>query len=569
MSRSGQRHSTTPREGGARGHAGRGLRSAVCSAGLLFVLAASGCVGPFAGDDSRSLVVPQERLREIETLKLTPAPKGDEGPTSTPSAPDVPPKQLDLTIEQCRAMALANNLGLRVQLISPTIAGFTVSEAEARFEALLFANANLSRTDTPTATTLSGSQTETRSGDVGVQLPLRTGGSITLDVPMNRLKTDNAFSTLNPASTAAFSASLSQPLLRGGGVRTNTHAIRVAAYEQQATEARTKLEVIRVIAAVDRVYWRLFATRQALLVRKQEHDLAQAQLERARRQVAAGAVAEVEVVRAESGVADRLEGIIIAENNVRDRQRDLKRIINQPGLDMLSPTILLPATPPTAERYALSPKRLADAAVANRMEMLELELQLAQDLSTIDFERNAALPLVTLSYTYNVNGLGADMGDAFDLLGEKRFEDHRLGLQVQVPLGNEAARNRVRRAVAARLQRLATRRQRRLQIRQEVFNAVDQLEANWQRVVASQQRTVLSKRSFDAEVRQYGTGASTSTDVLDAQTRLADAQAAEIRALTEFQIAQVDLAFATGTLLGAAKVRWTPSTGEQEAEDQP
>jgi hypothetical protein len=28
--------------------------------------------------------------------------------------------------------------------------------------------------------------------------------------------------------------------------------------------------------------------------------------------------------------------------------------------------------------------------------------------------------------------------------------------------------------------------------------------------------------------------------------------------LTEYQIAQVDLAFATGTLLGAAKVSWEP-----------
>ena len=34
---------------------------------------------------------------------------------------------------------------------------------------------------------------------------------------------------------------------------------------------------------------------------------------------------------------------------------------------------------------------------------------------------------------------------------------------------------------------------------------------------------------------------------------------AEIRALAEYQIAQVDLAFATGMLLGASKVRWEPA----------
>ncbi len=51
----------------------------------------------------------------------------------------------------------------------------------------------------------------------------------------------------------------------------------------------------------------------------------------------------------------------------------------------------------------------------------------------------------------------------------------------------------------------------------------------------------------------------TSTDVLDAATRLAEAQLAEIQAVVDYQIAQVDLAAATGTLLGAAKVTWEPS----------
>ena len=63
-----------------------------------------------------------------------------------------------------------------------------------------------------------------------------------------------------------------------------------------------------------------------------------------------------------------------------------------------------------------------------------------------------------------------------------------------------------------------------------------------------------------------------STDVLDAATKLADSQSAEIRALTDHQISQVDLAFATGTLLGADKVAWAPverpaMDGEDPAEE--
>jgi outer membrane protein TolC len=205
-------------------------------------------------------------------------------------------------------------------------------------------------------------------------------------------------------------------------------------------------------------------------------------------------------------------------------------------------------------------------AVENRMEMLELELQIAEDMSTIDYMHNQALPLVTMDYTYNVNGLGPTESDSFDLLYDKRFEDHRLGLQLLVPLGNEAAKSRLHQAFYQRRQRLATRENRAAVIELEVLNAVDQLEANWQRILASRQRTILDGRLFEAEKRQFELGLGTSTDVLEAQTNFADAQSAEILALAEYQIALVDLAYATGTLLGSAKVQWEPIVPESGAK---
>ena len=104
--------------------------------------------------------------------------------------------------------------------------------------------------------------------------------------------------------------------------------------------------------------------------------------------------------------------------------------------------------------------------------------------------------------------------------------------------------------------RRATRENRRAQIEQEVLNAVSGLEANWQRILAGQQNTVLAGRLYEAEKRQFTQGLRTSTDVLNAQASLANAQSTEISALTDYQIALVDLAYATGTLLGASNIEW-------------
>ncbi len=521
----------------------------------LFTL--QGCAGPFSDDPRLGMSVPREKLRVIEPMQLQPA--DDPGDTTDTPEPQPPPAQMQLTVEDCRLMVMANNLDLQAELLGPTIAGQSITEEQARFESLFFASANLNKTDTPTATTLSGSQTESTGSEFGVDVPLRTGGSLRVSLPSNRFKTDNQFATLNPSYSADLAVSLSQNLLRNAGTKTNSHGIRIAHYQSQAAQARAKLEVIRVIALADRVYWRLYAARQELEVRKQQHELANVQLQRAKRLLESGANAEIEVTRAEAGVADGLEAIILAENNLRDQERELKRILNKPGLTMSSPTVMIPVTPPDPVRYEIEPRTLVDASMDGRMELLELELQLAQDASTVDFQRNQALPLAVLDYTYTSNGLGSSYGGAFQQVEDRDFEDQRVSVRIEVPLGNQAAKSRLRRAILTRLQRSATRELRRAQIEQEVLNAVDQLEANWQRIMANRQRAILAGRTLAAEQRHFDLGLNTSTDVLDAQARLADAQSAEARSLADYQIAQIDLDFATGTVLGAANIHWEPS----------
>jgi outer membrane protein TolC len=199
--------------------------------------------------------------------------------------------------------------------------------------------------------------------------------------------------------------------------------------------------------------------------------------------------------------------------------------------------------------------------------MLELELQLAADLSTIDFQKNQALPLFTLDYQYTIAGLGETFQRAHDVLWNNNFESWFVGVNGQIPIGNEAAKARVQQAILVRLQRLSTKEARSLAIRQEVLDAVDNTQSAWQRILASRQSSIAAGRTLDAERRQFELGARTSTDVLDAATRLAEAQLAEIRALADYQIAQVDLSFATGTLLGATQVEWQPRDPRDESPE--
>jgi outer membrane protein TolC len=232
--------------------------------------------------------------------------------------------------------------------------------------------------------------------------------------------------------------------------------------------------------------------------------------------------------------------------------------MNIPGLGVDSATAIKPTSSPNPIEYEFDADVLADVAVEQRMEMLELELRLIQDAINIDSADNQLLPLLDLNASYQINGLGDSLGDAFGQLRDNRFEDWSVGVTAQVPLGNKAAKSRYRRAVLSRMQRLSTRQARELAIRREVYDAVDTIEQSWRRILAARQSVILNTRTLEAEQRQFDVGVRTSTDVLDAAAALASAQSAEARALTDYQIAQVDLAAATGTLLGADRIRWEP-----------
>lgn len=529
------------------------------------VVCLGGCANPLFSDSSDyGRVLAVERLRSVEALDMgayaSTEPEPDRRPTPEEIRERLAGKEsVELSLPACRAAALAGNLDLRVALIDPTIANATLSAEEAAFEAFLFVNARWVNTDSPTASTLTSAQQDFRSLEPGVTIPLRTGGTATISAPFTRNKTNNSFATLNPSYTADLQVSLSQPLLRSAGRFSATQAIRVASYNRQISEAQTTLAIIAQISAVDQAYWRVYQARKELDVRQQQYELAMDQLGRAERLVKAGRVAEVEVIRAEAGVAQRLEAIIVAHSAVLTRQRELKRRIALPGLEVGTTTMVIPTTQPDPIRYDLDAAVLADAAVVQRMEMLELELRLLADAANIRVRERDLLPLLNADFTYRLNGLSDDVSGALDQAVDNDFEDWSVGLRAEIPLGNDAAEARLRGAVFNRLRRLATRAARDQTIRQEVHDAVDRMGSDWQRVLAARQSVVLNARALTAEENQFAQQRSTSTDVLIAASQLADAQLAEISAIVDYQLDQVELARATGSLLGASRVRWEPT----------
>lgn len=536
--------------------------------GLGVAAALAGCQGGPLGQSEKDYDrrVSVARLRTINALALdqhsqsTRAPVPVTDPAGLAAARDrfLGADRIELSVEEARAAALENNLDLTVSLIAPSIDSERINEEQGRFDALLFANARYIDQDDAAVLQTESNQAKTWFINPGLRVPLRTGGQAEIRTPISRAETDNRFQPLNPAYTSDIELSLSHNLLRGAGRRANTLGIRVADLSRQQSEARAKLEIITQLANADRAYWRLYAARQALDVRARQFDLAEEQLARAERRFKAGSVAEVEVARAQSGLADRVRDIVVAQNSVLLAQRELKLRINMPGLDVGSPQHVITMSDPVPLYYDLDGETLAREAMDGRMELLELELQIATDEATEAVRRNEALPLVTADFLYRINGLGGEFDDSVELALENQFEDWQFGLNAEIPIANTQRKAAIEQAVLTRLQRLASREARRQAVRQQVLDAVDNIDSGWQQILAARQAVALNERTLRAEQSLFENGRSTTTDVLNADTRLADARLRDIQAVVDYQIAQIDLAVATGTLLGASGIDWAP-----------
>jgi outer membrane protein TolC len=516
---------------------------------IALVVLAAGCgLVTGCGRDVASYLPPAELVSRVAPLELSPA--TDE--TTTRPA-DAGFRVVPLTLAEARAVALENNPDLRVARIAPETAAAELAAEQALYDTVFSLDAAFTKIDAPTALTINANQSDDLRITPAVTQVLPTGGSIRAEFFANRLETSNPFATLNPSYETDARFTLVQPLGAGFGTDATEQRLRVAAAGYGISLARQKLAVLDTLAQVERSYWRLYAARRAVVVRREQVELATRQFERAQRRFGAGAAAEIEVVRARSGLADAREFLIEADAAAETAQRRLKQLVNaspDSPLALGGNGAIVPTTEPDPIRYALDGDRLAGLAEGQRMEMLEARLRIVEQNANVLAANNAYNPRVDLRYTYAVNGLAGDFGDSIDVLDDVDFEDHIVGVNVEFPIGLRATRERYRAALTRRLERLATLESRRLLIRREVLDAAADLDSSFARIAANRERVTAAARLLEAEVRQFERGTRTSTEVLEAQTNLSAARLSLTQALADYETARTDLAAATGTTLG-------------------
>jgi outer membrane protein TolC len=423
-------------------------------------------------------------------------------------------------------------------------------------------NASFStRNSNPLVTGLLATQANTASVGINYAQGFATGTQLSVGLNSARSASSLCVSlpslcTLNPALTSSLRATVTQPLLAGFGIGTNTRNIRIAKNNREISDVAFRQQVISTVSQIQNIYWDLVSAYEDVKAKERALALAERLLGDNRKQVEIGTLAPIEVVRAQSQSAASSQDLIVSQTNLQLQQLLMINAITRNMGDQTIATVPVIPTDtmdlPQAEPVAPIQDMIADA-LAHRPELAESQIDLTNRDITKKAARNALLPTLNLVGWYGGSAVGGNPLSGYsDVLGDTfngSSPDKGIGLQLNIPIRNRSAQaDQVRselefRQAQMRLQQLQN------QIRIDVRNAQFAVTQNRARVEAAIKGRELAQQSLDAEQKKYALGASTTYNVLQMQRDLATGESSLVAAKTAYEKSKVALDQSTGLTL--------------------
>jgi outer membrane protein TolC len=215
---------------------------------------------------------------------------------------------------------------------------------------------------------------------------------------------------------------------------------------------------------------------------------------------------------------------------------------------------------PQGELLTVNNATALEEALERRPELLAWQQSLAVDDTNIRLAHNQLLPDLELEAFYQGSGVGGNLNvggvmtrgglmTSLNQLFNFGFPGYGATLTLNLPIKNRGAQAGLGTALVNRHRDLYSAQQAREQIKQEVANAVHQLEQAKLSIAAGRTALDLAQKTLDAEHRKAQLGAENVFFELDAQTKLATAEAALLESEVDYQTAIATLHTVTGSLL--------------------
>ncbi|MBI4875574.1 MAG: TolC family protein [Acidobacteria bacterium] len=398
------------------------------------------------------------------------------------------------------------------------------------------------------------------SAGAGLRQSFASGAQVGLSFDNLRQTTNSLRSAYSPYSASALSLTLTQPLLRGFGLRVNRRYQRMAGNERKILDLLFRQQLINTVYGVSRLYFDFVALAEDLKVKQETLALSEKLFADTKAHVEEGTLASVELARANAQVFSARLDLERSRALAEEQQAILKNVLNSRVSAEIVPTT--PLEP--GERPAAKLEELFELALRNRADLAQAALQLANSEIGLEGARNAVKPQLDLVLSAQNNALAGQAnplaanvdpthlggyGSALAQVFGRNFPTYAAGIQFDLPLRNrlaeaDLARDRIQvRQTAVRVRQLQN--QARLEV-EDAYIALGRARAAYDAAVQARR---FQEESFQTEQAKFEVGASTSYLVIQFQSQVAQARSAEVAARGAVVKARAALARATGAIL--------------------
>jgi outer membrane protein len=455
---------------------------------------------------------------------------------------------LAVTLTEAVLLALENNRSLAVQRLQPDILKTFENEAQAGFDPLLSAE-GLLRRDVGRRQTGAGELVshirDEYQGIIVLQQFFPTGTRVALEAT-SALSDSNQYDRASAASRVGLA--VDQALLRGFGASVNLAELRKARLQTDISLYELSGFSQALIAEVERAYWDLaLAVRQVEIV-QESLEVALQQLSETETMITVGTLPESELPAVQAQVAEQQQSLIDVKSRVGTERLRLLRLLNPPGDNLWEREIVLLRPPVVPDVRLAAPTEYVAAALRLRPELNQAELEIRQGELTVVQTRNGLLPRLDLFVSLGKSGYADSFGGSVDDLSGESY-DSQVGLRLELPVFNRAAKARHRRALTLVEQSERALVNLRQLIEWDVRRALLEVNRSRQQITASTATRIFREENLRIETERFRVGRSTNFQVAQVQRDLTASRLEEVRAVVAYLQALTDLYRFEGTLL--------------------
>ena len=317
--------------------------------------------------------------------------------------------QRPIALREAIVKALENNKDIEVSRKDVKIAEFDLQASDLAFTPRIVGNSYFERAVSPNVSIFNPSPTTTNTSivaDISYQGILKKHGTqYEFSFKNRRFTTDNPISILSPQFDSSFQFKVTQPLFRGRKSDDLRRVIELAKQNLSLTDKQFRKKAIEITVTVQRAYWDLTYTLRNLQVQKEGVRDAKQQLAHNRRLVNEGVLAPVDIIAAQTQVANLEQNVYIALENVNRAENVLKVLIAEDRNDPIWSESLVPTDEVELNKPKTSLPEALELAFENRIEVDILDVSKKINEYDQRFYKEALDPEINFVASYTSNGI--------------------------------------------------------------------------------------------------------------------------------------------------------------------